>query len=84
MKKLTRLPHSTQSPPPSAFARAHSGRALGTRRLCRALTLTPRTTEGPYYPDHLPLDQDNDLSHVTNDVTPAIGTITNVGGRVLR
>ena len=21
-----------------------------------ALTLTPRATEGPYYPDHLPLD----------------------------
>jgi len=47
------------------------------------LTLTPRTTAGPYYPDHLPLDQDNDLIKITDDTTPAIGTITNVGGRVL-
>jgi hypothetical protein len=29
-----------------------------------ALTLTPRATEGPYYPDHLPLDQDNDLLQI--------------------
>jgi len=48
-----------------------------------ALMLTPRVTEGPYYPDHLPLDQDNDLIHVTNDVTPAVGIVANVGGRVL-
>ena len=25
------------------------------------LTLTPRQTEGPFYPDRLPLDTDNDL-----------------------
>ena len=48
-----------------------------------ALTLTPRTTAGPFYPDHLPLDQDNDLIHITNDITPAVGTITNLSGRVL-
>ena len=48
-----------------------------------ALTLTPRQTEGPYFPDHLPLDQDNDLIHVTDHLTPAVGTITNLGGRLL-
>ena len=48
-----------------------------------ALTLTPRTTAGPYFPDKLPLDQDNDLLRITDDITPALGTITNVGGRVL-
>ena len=48
-----------------------------------ALTLTPRQTEGPYFPDHLPLDQDNDLIHVTDHLTPAVGTITNLSGRVL-
>ena len=47
------------------------------------LTLTPRTTAGPFYPDHLPLDQDNDLVRITNDITPAVGTITNLTGRVL-
>ena len=48
-----------------------------------ALTLTPHLTEGPYYPDHLPLDQDNDLLIISESITPAVGTITNVGGRVL-
>lgn len=48
-----------------------------------ALTLTPRQTEGPFYPDKLPLDQDNDLIRVTDHVTPAVGTITNIAGRVL-
>jgi len=48
-----------------------------------ALTLTPRQTEGPFFPDHLPLDQDNDLLRIKNDLTPAVGTITNVGGRLL-
>jgi protocatechuate 3,4-dioxygenase beta subunit len=48
-----------------------------------ALTFTPRTTAGPFYPDHLPLDQDNDLIKIKDDITPAVGTITNLGGRIL-
>lgn len=48
-----------------------------------ALTLTPRMTEGPYYPDHLPLDQDNDLIRITDDKTSAAGVISNFGGRLL-
>ena len=48
-----------------------------------ALALTPRQTEGPYYPDHLPLDQDNDLAGVKDDSSPAAGIITNFGGRLL-
>jgi len=48
-----------------------------------ALGLTPRQTEGPYYPDHLPLDQDSDLLHVAGDNTAALGTVTNFGGRLL-
>ena len=47
------------------------------------LTLTPRTTAGPYYPDHLPLDQDNDLVRVKDDSQSAAGIITNFGGRLL-
>lgn len=47
------------------------------------LTLTPRQTAGPFYPDKLPLDQDNDLIRMTDHLTPAVGTITNIGGRVL-
>jgi protocatechuate 3,4-dioxygenase, beta subunit len=48
-----------------------------------ALTLTPRQTEGPYYPDHLPLDQDNDLTLISGGKAPAGGVITEFGGRLL-
>jgi protocatechuate 3,4-dioxygenase, beta subunit len=48
-----------------------------------ALMLTPKQTEGPFYPDHLPLDTDNDLIVVNDGLTPAVGTITWVSGRIL-
>jgi protocatechuate 3,4-dioxygenase, beta subunit len=44
---------------------------------------TPAMTEGPFYPDKLPLDQDNDLIKISDSVTPAIGEITHLTGRVL-
>jgi protocatechuate 3,4-dioxygenase beta subunit len=47
------------------------------------LMLTPRQTEGPFYPDHLPLDTDNDLVTVNDSTTPAVGEITWLSGRVL-
>jgi protocatechuate 3,4-dioxygenase, beta subunit len=47
------------------------------------LTRTPPLTEGPFYPDRLPLDTDSDLVIVNNSVTPAVGTITHLTGRVL-
>src|SRR6267378_133131 len=47
------------------------------------LTRTPRQTEGPFYPDHLPLDTDNDLIVVNDSLTSAIGEITHLSGRVL-
>jgi protocatechuate 3,4-dioxygenase beta subunit len=47
------------------------------------LILTPRQTEGPFYPDHLPLDTDNDLIIVNDSTTPAIGKITHLSGRIL-
>ena len=49
----------------------------------QALTLTPCTTESPYYPDKLLLDRDNDLL-VINAITPAVGTIAWLSGRVPR
>src|SRR6188768_3015308 len=48
-----------------------------------ALTLTPRQTEGPFYPDHLPLDTDNDLLLINDNITPAIGEVTHLSGRIL-
>src|SRR5947208_1821939 len=47
------------------------------------LTRTPAMTEGPFYPDRLPLDTDNDLVIVGNSTTPALGEITHLTGRVL-
>lgn len=47
------------------------------------LSLTPRLTEGPFYPDKLPLDQDNDLVIINDTTTPAIGEITHLTGRIL-
>ena len=47
------------------------------------LALTPKQTEGPFYPDHLPLDTDNDLLIVNDGITPAIGDITHLSGRLL-
>jgi len=51
--------------------------------LAEELTRTPRQTEGPFYPDHLPLDTDNDLIVVNDSLTSAIGEITHLSGRVL-
>src|SRR5206468_10840093 len=47
------------------------------------LERTPGLTEGPFYPDHLPLDQDNDLIIINNSLTPAVGEISHLSGRVL-
>jgi len=38
--------------------------------------------EGPFYPDRLPLDTDNDLLIINDSITPAVGTITHLRGTV--
>lgn len=48
-----------------------------------ALTRTPAQTEGPFYPDRLPLDTDNDLLVLNDSLTPAVGEVTHLTGRVL-
>lgn len=47
------------------------------------LTQTPAQTEGPFYPDRLPLDTDNDLLKLNDATTTAIGDVTHLGGRIL-
>jgi protocatechuate 3,4-dioxygenase beta subunit len=47
------------------------------------LQRTPSQTEGPFYPNHLPLDTDNDLLRINDALTPAVGTVTWLSGRVL-
>jgi protocatechuate 3,4-dioxygenase beta subunit len=47
------------------------------------LTRTPKQTEGPFYPDHLPLDTNNDLIVINDALTPAVGEVTHLSGRIL-
>lgn len=48
-----------------------------------ALIPTPRQTAGPFYPDTLPLDDDNDLVVVKGQPRPAKGEVVHVWGRVV-
>src|SRR5271156_3335952 len=67
----------------------HGGMALGglfftvPGLFAENLFPTPPLTEGPFYPDRLPLDTDNDLIIVDKNLTPAIGEITHLTGRIL-
>jgi protocatechuate 3,4-dioxygenase beta subunit len=47
------------------------------------LTKTPAQTEGPFYPDKLPLDTDNDLIRINDALTPGVGEITHLTGKIL-
>jgi protocatechuate 3,4-dioxygenase beta subunit len=47
------------------------------------LVRTPAQTEGPFYPDRLPLDTDNDLLIVNETITPAVGEVTHLAGKIL-
>jgi protocatechuate 3,4-dioxygenase beta subunit len=65
-----------------------AGLALGTAAFATPgvfaeLLRTPRMTEGPFYPDKLPLDTDNDLIIISDKVTPAVGEITHLTGTIV-
>jgi protocatechuate 3,4-dioxygenase beta subunit len=47
------------------------------------LLRTAQVEEGPFYPDKLPLDTDNDLLIINDALTPAIGEVTHLSGRLL-
>jgi protocatechuate 3,4-dioxygenase beta subunit len=64
-----------------ALASAISGSARGL--FAEELSLTPQMTEGPFYPDKMPLDTDNDLLVINDSITPAVGEITHLTGRIL-
>ena len=58
--------------------------SLNAQAFADELQRTPWMTEGPFYPyNRLPLDKDNDLVIVGKSLTPAIGTITQLSGRIL-
>src|SRR3954452_20573140 len=62
-----------------------AGAAAFTTRgaLAEELVRTPRQTEGPFYPNRLPLDTDNDLLIINDAISPAVGEVTHLGGRIL-
>jgi len=63
---------------------AFGAAAFTTRGLfAEELVRTPPQTEGPFYPDKLPLDTDNDLLIVNDAITPAVGEVTHLSGRLL-
>ncbi|MEK6325762.1 MAG: protocatechuate 3,4-dioxygenase [Acidobacteriota bacterium] len=47
------------------------------------LIQTPTQTAGPFYPEKMPLDTDNDLLIINDSITPAVGTVTQLSGRIL-
>src|SRR6266704_7170353 len=53
--------------------------------LAEALTTSPIVTQGPYYPlaSNIPLDKDNDLVKLNDNLTIASGLVSYVSGRVL-
>lgn len=60
-----------------------AGLGLAVPGAAAALTATPRQTEGPFYPREVPRESDADLTWVSGQSAPALGTVTEVSGRVL-
>ena len=52
--------------------------------LAEALTTSPIVTQGPYYPlaSNIPLDKDNDLVQLNDNLTLASGIVSYISGRV--
>lgn len=48
-----------------------------------ALTITPRQTEGPFYPKDWTGDIDNDLVLVQGEAAKSLGHVTHVAGKIL-
>ena len=57
--------------------------SAGSGAFAEELMKTPAMTDGPFYPDKLPLDTDNDLLMINTSTTPGIGEITHLTGRIL-
>lgn len=66
-----------------AFLASGAAAASAPGVFAQALVETARQTEGPFYPNTMPLDTDNDLLVINDSITPAVGEITNLTGRIL-
>ena len=65
------------------FVFSSAGLLLAAAAPAVATLLTPRQSAGPFYPEELPLDDDNDLVHVAGQDKPARGRVTDLSGRLL-
>ena len=67
-----------------SMALASAGFTLSSY-LAEALTTSPIVTQGPYYPlaNNIPLDKDNDLVQLNDNLTIASGIVTYLSGRIL-
>jgi protocatechuate 3,4-dioxygenase beta subunit len=87
MKSNSSHPFAASATPRREFFRQLGlGAALFTVPGAFAEELSRKTAsveEGPFYPPKLPLDTDNDLIIVNNSITPAVGQITHLSGRLL-
>src|SRR5688572_8972602 len=77
-----------QSPLPSRrlflqASTASSALWLAPGAFAEELPKTAAQTEGPFHPDTLPLDTDNDLILVTDKRSPAVGEIPYLTGKIL-
>jgi protocatechuate 3,4-dioxygenase beta subunit len=78
------MSHSMDTHSRRIFLGALGAAFFTTRGLfAEQLLRTPTLTEGPFYPDNLPLDTDNDLIIINDKITPAVGEITHLTGRIL-
>ena len=57
--------------------------AAGASGTVAALMPTPRQSAGPFYPETLPLDDDNNLTEVAGKTGKAKGIISDVNGRIM-
>jgi protocatechuate 3,4-dioxygenase, beta subunit len=87
MNSTSPISLATSRAPRREFLRQLSlGAAFFTVRGAFAEELSRKTAtveEGPFYPPQLPLDTDNDLIIVNNSITPAVGPITHLSGRLM-
>ena len=65
------------------FIAVSGAAALSPAAFAEELTKTPKQVEGPYYPDKMPLDTDNDLLIINDSMSQAVGQVTHLGGRIL-
>ncbi|MBT8120573.1 MAG: intradiol ring-cleavage dioxygenase [Gammaproteobacteria bacterium] len=57
--------------------------ASGASGTAAALIATPRQSAGPFYPETLPLDDDNNLTEVKGNNGKASGIISDISGRIV-